>query len=164
VPTIVSSAKFLWEILVEQFFAMFLNRQFGFIMNKVSDVGGHFKRKYELSVSMGLAALQFCGERGLLIDLSHCALAITSQKRFLLQPPATPFSAAATSTKMPYWKYASSRLGSLYATKRGYASNSTRSTDHSAKVSISASAKAGFRSVRWEHFRPRNRIIILCSI
>jgi hypothetical protein len=53
-------------------------------------------------------------------------------------------------------KYASSRLGSLYATKRGHAStatqpesfpepvNSTRSTDHCAKVSISADAKAGF--------------------
>ena len=60
------------------------------------------------------------------------------------------------SAKMPYQKYASSRLGSLYATKWGHAStatqpesfpksvNSTRSTDHSAEVSIGADAEAGF--------------------
>ena len=53
-------------------------------------------------------------------------------------------------------KYALSRPGSLYATKRGHAStatqpesfpkpvNSTRSTDDCAKVSISADAKVGF--------------------
>jgi hypothetical protein len=54
-------------------------------------------------------------------------------------------------------KYALSRPESLYATKRGHALtatqpesfpkpvNSTRSTNHYAKVSISANTKAGFR-------------------
>jgi hypothetical protein len=52
-------------------------------------------------------------------------------------PCLVQFSTIATSAKMPHRKYASSRPGSLYATKRGHASTAT-SPSHFLGLSISA--------------------------
>jgi hypothetical protein len=152
--TAINSARLLRHILAKRFATIFFTCQFGDIRNKAVS---HFKRKYEL--------LYGCGT---------CYTAVLQAERpsYKLQSPAMPpclqkclsenipclvqFSAAAMSAKILYQKYASSRLGSLYATKMGHAStatqpesfpklvNSTRSTDHSAKALISADAKAGF--------------------
>jgi hypothetical protein len=146
----VNSAGLLRHILAKRLAAVFLIRQFGDIRNKAV---GHFKRKYELFYSCGTcctAVLQ--AERpsyrlkSPAMPLSTAAMPLCPRKCLAENMPClVQFSAAAMSAKIPHRKYASSHLGSLYATKRGHALiatqpesfplsvNSRRPTDHCAK-------------------------------
>jgi hypothetical protein len=164
---VVRSAEFLKRTLAKRFANVFLLRRLRDISN---EAGGHLKNS-EL----------------LVFDTCYMAFLSAGRPSYRLQFPAMLFSTAAMSVenmpclvwistvamsaKMPYLKYASSHLGSLSATKRGHAStatqhesfpkpvNSTRSTDHCAKVSISADAKAGFGrelGYRQQAERPHN--------
>jgi hypothetical protein len=115
----VNSAGLLRHILAKRFAAVFFTRWFWDIRNKAV---GHFKRRYEL--------LYGCGT---------CYIAVPWAERpsYRLQSPAMPLPIAAMPAKMPchfaaamlakmlHQKCASSRPGSLYATKRGHASTAT---------------------------------------
>jgi hypothetical protein len=135
----------------KQFANVFLLRRLWDISN---EAGGHLKNS-ELLVFDTCCMALWAGRPSYKLQfpaMSFSTAAMSAEN----MPCLVQISTVAMSAKMPYLKYALSHPGSLYATKRGHAStatqhesfpkpvNSTRSTDHSAKVSISADAKAGF--------------------
>ena len=138
---VVRSAEFLKRTLAKRFANVFLLRRLGDISN---EVGGHLKNSKLLVFDTCCMAFLWAGRPSYSLQfpiMSFSTAAMPAKN----MPCLVRISTVAMSAKMPHLKYASSHLGSPYATKRVHASiaiqlesfslsiNSRRPTNHYTK-------------------------------
>ena len=138
---VVRRAEFLKRTLAKRFADVFLLRWLRDISN---EAGGHLKNSKLLIFDTCCMAFLWAGRPSYRLQFPTMSFSTTTMSAKNM-PCLVRISTVAISAKMPHLKYASSHLGSPYATKRVHASiaiqlesfslsvNSRRPTNHCAK-------------------------------